>query len=66
MKEMTGADVKRIRETSKLTQAAFAQRVGVSRQYISHIEIGRRDVLEHIEWKIRKKFKIRYAGGEDE
>jgi len=66
LKEMTGEDVKRIREQAKLTQESFADRLGVSRQYIGHMEMGRREVLPHMEWMIRKKFKIRCVGGENE
>lgn len=52
--------IKQIREISKLSQKAFADKMGFSRDVISNIEYGRTDVKEYVTKAICREFDVDY------
>lgn len=55
----TGADIKRLRELSGITQKELAKRCFCSREYISSLERGERDLKKANE-EIRKWLNLEY------
>ena len=53
-----GDYVKMYRENMELTQAAFGEKIGMSRAYICDVEHGRRAISKDIAKKFSKLFKI--------
>jgi transcriptional regulator with XRE-family HTH domain len=53
-----GKVIKRFRERQKLTPVAFADRIGISRDALSHIEANRRPVTHFVLSKMAEHFDI--------
>jgi transcriptional regulator with XRE-family HTH domain len=50
---MTAADIRAMRARANLTQTQFAQRLGVSRDYLANLENGKREVTRTMERALR-------------
>ena len=50
--------IKQIRSAAKLTQADFAERIGLSRNYIAQVEMGIRDLSDRAIRDICREFNI--------
>lgn len=59
--EMFGVRLKHIRETRGVTQEALAKRVGITRAYLSRLEMGRHDPPLSRLRKLAKALKISIA-----
>lgn len=51
-------DIKELRKSKKLTQAAFAEAIGVKAPTITAIETGRRKMTEEVQSKIKEFFGV--------
>ena len=51
-------DIKELRKSKKLTQAAFAEAIGVKAPTITSIETGRRKMTEEVQSKIKEVFGV--------
>lgn len=51
-------NIKELRKSKKLTQAAFAEAIGVKSASITAIETGRRNMSEEVASKIKKVFGV--------
>ena len=51
-------DIKKLRKSKKLTQAAFADAIGVKPYTIAAIETGRRKMSEEVKGKIKEVFGV--------
>jgi transcriptional regulator with XRE-family HTH domain len=56
--EQTGKKIKAFRKSLKKTQALFAEEIGVSRQYISNIEIGQKSASLPLLKKICETYEV--------
>ncbi len=53
--------IKRLRKEQGLTQEALAKRTGVTREYITRLELGRHDPMFSTLVKLAKALKVKVA-----
>src|SRR5215831_18664520 len=56
-----GRRVREIREAAKLTQGAFAERLGISTSYLNHIENNQRPVSASVLVLLAERFGIDFS-----
>ena len=66
IRKLLGANARRYREASDLSQEAVAERMGVDRAYISAIERGAQNVTLTSLWEIAQALRVRPAALLDE
>lgn len=58
--DITNERVKQVRNELGLSQKAFAEKMGLSRDVISNIEYGRTDVKDNVMKSIAKFYRVNY------
>ncbi len=68
VRRMVGRNVRRLRITAGLSQAALAERLGVDRAYVSGLELGRRNPTIVTLWHVAQALgvKLRMLFDEDQ
>ena len=60
MRRLVGANVARLRQQRGLTQERLAERCGFSQQYLSGLELGRRNPTVVTVYEIAQALKVDY------
>lgn len=58
VRQMVGANIRRLRIAARLTQAALAARMGVDRAYVSGLESGQRNPTIVSLWHVAKALNV--------